>query len=664
MQGWRMARTACPLDCPDTCSLEVAVEDGRITRIDAAPGNPFTAGFICAKVRRHDRRVHAPERVHTPLIRTGPKGAAEFRETSWDEALDLVADRVRRALDVDGPEAVVPYLYNSSAGVLARGGLSVDLWERLGAVDVEATICASTADAAWAQVYGTMPSADPFDLDHGRMILVWGANPGISNTHLLPLLDRARARGATLAVVDPRRTATVRRADLHLAPLPGTDVVVALAMAHHLERAGLLDRAVLDAHATGVEAYLAAAAEWSPERAAPVAGVAAGAIVELAEAYATTRPALLRVGWGLERNRNGGSGLLAVLALPLLAGQVGVPGSGVVASLDSPVRRPRAGLRQPDGTPAALPERTVLNMNRIGAALVDGDGGARPTVLFVQGANPAVTAPDQLAVLAGLAREDLFCVVHDQVLTDTACFADVVLPAPTHFEVTDLAPSYGTHTLQRVEPVIARVGESRTNDEVAAALAVRLGLPAEPFDPDPERLLPAAVASGEPPTSEDPVRITAEPGTRVAFRDVFPDHEGGRARLHDPASELPLPRYRPPADDRWSLVLVSPASSRTVNSLFGELDASPAVLALHPDDAIGRGILDGQRVRVFDDRVSIEVPCRLDTDLRPGVCSLPKGLWRRRVEAGLTANAFAPATLSDLGGGACFNDARVEVAPA
>ena len=650
-----MTVTACPLDCPDTCAIDVTVQDGRITRIDAAPGNPMTDGWICAKVRKHAQRVHGPDRVLTPLIRTGPKGSGQFRPGTWDEAIELTATAVERAMERHGPGSVVPYTYNSSVGKLADV-LSDRLWGRLGAAKVHHTICAATASQAYADVYGDMYCADPRDVVHSRMVVVWGANPVASHSHWAPLVQQAVKAGAELVVVDPRRTSFASRATTHLAVRPGTDVVLALAMACHLHEEGLLDVGFLDAHVDGVEEYLANAEPFTLARAEAECGVPAADIATFAERYATTRPSYLRMGWGLERNRNGGSGCRAVLALPLLCGHFGVLGSGVLTSTGkgAPVTMAAA---EPAGAPPALARRDV-NMNHLGALLCGEHADEAPvSVLVVMGANPAVMNPEQTKVLRGLERDDLFTVVHEQVLTDTAAYADVVLPATTHFEHDDVRASYGSYAFARIVAVIDRVGESRTNNEFIAALAVRLGQPAADFDADASRLLDRVVAPGHEAGGARELRAA---GATVGFRDVFPTHDGQRARLHDVEGELPLPQYRAVSSDH-PLTLVSPATSRTINSIFGEFNSLPAALHMAPADAAARGLADGERVRVFNDHAALELPIRLDAELRDGVCLIPKGLWRRSVDGGLTANALCPDTLSDLAGGACFNDARVSV---
>ena len=657
-------RTACPLDCPDACTLDVTVDDGRITAIDAAPigeGNPLTAGWICHKVKHHHRRVYAPERILTPLIRTGPKGSAEFRPAGWDEALDLVAEKMRSAVATDGPDSVVPYLYSSSAALFASGALTPMLFARMGAPDVIHTICANTAGLAKEQIFGGMLSADPLDLPHARLVVIWGANPNASNSHLLPLITEAKRNGAKVVVVDPRRTGVAGRADLHLPVIPGTDVALAYAVANILAETDRIDRGFCDAHATGVDEFLAAAAGWPVARAAQVCGVDPDAIRAFAELVATTKPAMLRMGWGPERNRNGGSCWLAPPALWVLAGHFGQLGSGVIYSTSSPL--PIDLDRLWDDDPAhpeatARPDRSEMNMNEVGA-IVGGEPGTWPTpikVLFIQGANPANTAVDQETMLRALGRDEVFTVVHEQVMTDTAEWADVVLPATTHFEAGDLVASYGSYTIQPMPAVIDRVGESRTNDEVAAGLSVRLGFTDAAFAMSTVELIALATTDG----GEIEPRVLRQPGMTVQFRDTFPTLPDGKARLHHPGSELPLPRFEP-LESEYPLTMISPASVRMVTSMFGEFNAPEAAVALHPLDAEARGVDDGALVNVTSRSGNLTLTARVDATLRPGVCSIPKGIWLRDFRDRRSVNVLVPRGSSDLGGGACFNDARVDV---
>ena len=469
-----------------------------------------------------------------------------------------MAARIGAALRDDGPASVLPYLYSSSAAVLASQALTPLLFARLGVPEVAHTICAATAGRAWDDTFGDMLSTDPLDVPTSRLVVVWGANPTVSNTHLLPLLTEAKANGARLVVIDPRRTGVAHRADLHLAVRPGTDVVLAYAVARLLEERGAVDEQFCADHASGVDEYLAAAREWPVGRAADVCGVAASQIEELAELVASVRPALLRIGWGPERNRNGGSSCRAILGLWVLAGHFGQRGSGIIASLGGgstlcAERVPLGPVPDVAGT---------VNMNRVGAILCGEEPGAPPArVLFIQGANPAATAPDQPTMLRGLSRDDLFTVVHEQVMTDTARYADVVLPATTHFEADDVADSYGSFVVQPVRAVIDRVGRE-PHERRGGCRAGRAAGPRRRG----VRSRPGAVAGSRLDRGRvDGVDVLRQPGETVQFVDTFPSFPDRRARLHDPDGELPLPRFRP-LDSRYPLTLISPATAKTINT--------------------------------------------------------------------------------------------------
>ncbi len=655
--GEVLVRTACPLDCPDACSLEVTLTLGRITKIDAAPidelSNPLTDGWICKKVKHHADRVYSPERIMTPLIRAGAKGSGEFLQASWDEALDLVAEKIKSAITNHGIDSVLPYLYNSSAPKLEANYLTPHLFDRLGAPEISHTICAATYGAAWDQMFGEMLSIDTLDVVDAKLVVVWGANPAVSGTHLLPLLAKVQKAGGKLVVIDPRVTGTASRADLHLAVRPGTDVVLAYALSNELSRTGKIANEFLDKNTTGSKEFLAAASKYSFEDASEICDVPLDKIRELFGLIANTKPAVLRMGYGPERNRNGGSSVLAVLGLWLIAGHFGTSGSGILASAGDGFSIDVHATWPKD---VARPAQRTLNMNHVGRVL-RGDVGAWPVkakVFVVQGANPAVTAVDQVGMLAGLANEEIFTVVHDQVMTDTAKFADVVLPATTHFEVHDLVGSYGSYTAQVIAPVIERVGESRTNNELATGLATRLGFGADEF-----RSSPQFIADRIADQKKHSLQLR-KVGTTVQFKDTWPTFADKRARLFVAESELPLPQFRI-ADKNYPLVLISPATSHTINSMFADTDPPRVALSMHPQDAAQRELSDAQRVIVRNDVASIEIDLVIDKTLRPGVCFMPKGLWLRATQTGLTANAFAPDELNDLASGACFNDARVEV---
>ncbi len=655
--------TACPLDCPDACTLTVTLRGGRLTKIDGSLKNEITRGYICAKVRHFARRVYGDDRLLHPAVRIGKKGNARFKRVSWDEALDLVAARMREARDEVGGEAILPLSYGGSNGWLTQDTTDAMLFRRLGASRLLRTVCAAPTGAANQGLYGKMPSTSYQDFPEARFILVWGVNPGVSGIHLMPYLNEARANGAMLAVIDPRATALARQADLHLAVRPGTDLVVALALHRHLFEEGFADQAFLAEHAEGADKLGERARPWTFDRAAEVSGVPASAIARLAELYARSTPALVKCGWGLERNRNGGSAAAAVLALPAVGGKFGVRGGGYSMSNSASWGIDRPWLAD------AEPATRAVNMNHVGRALRDLDSPPIK-VLFVYNCNPAVTLPDQRRVLDGLAREDLFTVVFDQVLTDTAQYADVVLPATTFLEHYDFAKGYGPMTLQLARPVLDPVGESRPNADVFAELLRKLDLTRE-GDPEDELELMLGVLAKMPARYGDELRerwvATAPYGGRpVQFVDVFPRTHDRRIHLCpellDREAPLGLYGYQPdPASDAYPLALISPASERTVSSTLGELARPVITLEVNPQDAETRGIEDGNRVRVFNALGEVRLRARVTPVVRAGTVSMPKGVWRRHTANGLTSNALVPDTLTDLGGGACFNDARVQV---
>ena len=662
--GRSTVETACPLDCPDTCSLAVSVERGRVTRIDGSHRQAATAGYICSKVRRFGDRVYGPDRLHHPGLRVGAKGEGRFRDVSWDEALDAVATQMRTVRARDGGEAILPVSYGGSNGLVTQDTADAQLFRRLGAARLARTVCAAPTTTAAAALYGRMPGVTYADYAHARLIIIWGANPSTTGIHLVPHVRAAAKAGAALVVIDPRRTPLAKQADIHLAVRPGTDVAVALAIHRYLFEEGHADTAFLNAHAHGADRLRARAAEWTMERAAGVADIDVNLLERVAELYVEATPAVIRCGWGLERNRNGGNAALAVLALPAVAGKFGVRGGGYSMSNSAAV-----DLADKPWIGAAEPQTRVVNMNHLGRALTGGDG-APVNLLFVYNCNPAATMPDQNRVMRGLARDDLFTVVFDQVLTDTARWADVVLPATTFLEHYDVAHSYGLGALQLVQPVIEAVGEARPNAEVFCELAGHIGIEVSPaLQSDPEALLHVAGALPDGVRDELLSHGFAEPpgaAAPVQFVDVFPRTTDGKIDLFPDALEQEAPeglyRFRAdPASDAYPLALVSPASDKSVTSTLGELRARWATLQIHPADAARRNLSTGDTARIFNAQGEIHCPVTLNAGVRPGVVSLPKGLWQKSTLNGSTANALVPDALTDLGGGACFNDARVEV---
>jgi anaerobic selenocysteine-containing dehydrogenase len=658
-----IVETACPLDCPDGCSLNVTVQDGRITAIDGSKANPITDGYICAKVRRFTERVYGPDRLLYPAVRKGPKGAgARFERVSWDDALNVIATRMREANKMWGGESILPYSYGGSNGLLTQDTGDATLFRRLGASRLARTVCAAPTGAANGALYGKMPSVTYEDYPEARLIIVWGVNPSASGIHMVPYLREAQSRGAKLVVIDPRTTALAKRADLHLALRPGTDLTVALAIHRHLFEGGFADRAFLDQHTHNADKLRERALPWTFERAAEEADVPVDLVRRLAEWYATASPALIRCGWGQERNRNGGNSSLAILALPAVGGKFCVRGGGYAMSNTEAWGIQRTWIGSPE------PSTRRINMNQLGRALTEDNLPIK--VLFVYNSNAAATSPDQRRILRGLEREDLFTVVFDQVMTDTAHYADVLLPATTFLEGYDIARAYGPIGLRLSRPVIEAVGEARCNADVFGELARLLGVN-EPSDPIGELEEMLDVFSKMPPTIGEALRdhgaaIPPHGGRPVQFLDVMPRTSDGKVDLFpatlDRESPAGLYTYRPdPATTEFPLALISPASERTISSTLSELPRPEVRLLMHPIDAAARHLDDGVAVRIYNALGEVRCNLQIGAWIRLGTVSLPKGLWRRHTANGFTANALVPDTLTDLGGGACFNDARVQV---
>lgn len=657
-------QTSCPLDCPDSCSLDVRLEAGRVKKLDGNHRNAVTRGFICAKVRRFAEHVYGEDRLRSPMRRIGAKGEGRFEAISWPEALGEIAGRLDRIRRDHGGEAILPFSYGGSNGSLSQDTLDARLFRRLGASQLARTVCAAATTAAISGLYGRMPGIGYEDFPAARLIVVWGANPSASGIHLVPFIVEARNRGAKLVVVDPRRTALAAQADLHLPIRPGTDLPLALAVLRRLFEEGGADQAFLAAHATGAETLRRRAAPWTPDAAAEVCGVPAESIDHLSRLYADTSPAVIRCGWGQERNRNGGSATAAILALPAVGGKFGVRGGGYMASNSAAFSfDAERVINEPPST------TRVLNMNRLGRQLLE----AEPPIhgLFVYNANPVATLPRQDLVCRGLERTDLFTVVFEQVMTDTALYADILLPATTFLEHEDLRKGYGAYALQKVRPVIEPVGEARSNPQVFEALIEALGLerPGDVSAADlPANLIGRDGLSGEQRRQLEEHGL-CEPsfGRRpVQMVDVVPGTDDGKIHLVPEQLEKESPgglyHYRPdPRTDELPLALLSPATGKTISSSLGQLRRDSIALEMSPEDAAARGLAGGDAVRIWNQYGEVRCPLRIDRSLRPGVAVLPKGLWRRQTGGGTTGNVLVPDSYTDLGGGACFNDARVEV---
>lgn len=661
--------SACPLDCPDLCSLDVTVDQGRVVRVEGAHRSPVTDGVICGKVRKIADHLYGKDRVLTPLLRRGAKGADQWRAIEWSEAIGIIAERLRDIRDRSGGQAILPYNYGGSNGWLTEGGMATRFFRRLGASSLDRTFCAAATTAATRGLYGKMPGVAFEDFVHAKLIVLWGVNPSATSIHLVPILERARENGAKLVVVDPRATPLARRADLHLAVRPGTDLPVALAVINALFQRGLADRAFLAAHTTGAEELERRAAAWSLEAAAAEAQLPVAELERFVELYAAETPAVIRCGWGIERNRNGGSAVAAVLALPAVAGKFGVRGGGFTLSNGDA----NWGISAEAGVAAAEPGTRVINMSQIATALATVKEPAIEA-LFVYNCNPVATAPNQAALIEQLRRDDLFVVVHEQVMTDTAMLADLVLPATAFLEHRELRRGYGTMRMYDSPAVAAPPGQARSNNQLFGALIEQMAL-SRPEDPATEEAIVDAIFQGAPSGAAlrrqlDEHGVAVPPSGEVPpvlFADAFPGTPDRRIHLVPPALDeqaAGLYQYKPePGTREFPLALISPALATQISSTFGQLREKPAEIEISAEDAAARGITSGAAVRVWNQLGEVRCVAKVESTLRPGVLVLAKGFWRKHTANGHTANALIPETLADLGGQAAYNDARVEIAP-
>lgn len=654
------------MDCPDTCSLEVDVADGRVIAIRGSHENPTTAGFICSKVANYHRRVYSPERLLYPMKRTGPKGSGQFERITWEDALNTIASKFQAIVREFGGEAILPYSYGGSNGLLAQDTSDKAFFAKLGASQLARTVCAAPTGAVALEMYGKMPGVAFEDYPKANLILIWGANPKASNIHLIPFLKKAKENGAKIVLIDPRLNFSEREFDLHLPVYPGTDLALALSMIRYFHKNRLLDEAFLERHTRGVEVLLRAAEVYTFENAAAISHVPAERIEKLARLYVESASAVIRVGWGLERNQNGGRAVAAILALPSLLGKFGRAGAGYTLSNSSAARVNDNEFV--DSEPWAT---RVINMNLLGKYLLE-ENNPPLQGLFVYNSNPAATTPNQNAVLQGLMRDDLFTVVFEQVMTDTALLADILLPAVTFLEQEELKKSYGAYVFQYLAPVIERIGESRPNEEVFAMLGRAMGWNDQAFQETTDDYLRRAAGAvkglGRSLSLE---RLRTErlmqfdfPGPHpVQFQTVFPRTEDGKVNFA-PAilGSSPYELLKDQNDPAYPLALISPATNKTISSTLGEYNFPELHVVMNSLDAGARGLQDGAFVRVYNNYGEVHCRLKIQDRVSAGVVVIPKGAWRRSSRNGKTATALAPDTLGTAGG-ACFNDARVEVSP-
>jgi anaerobic selenocysteine-containing dehydrogenase len=656
----RVVRGACPHDCPDTCAMHTTVEDGRAVKVAGDPDHPITVGFLCGKVSNYLDRVYSEDRILHPLVRDD--GA--FRRASWDEALDRIAAGLTRAREEFGGESILPYSYMGTQGLIQGNTMSARVMNALGASALERTICATAGYTGTAMTHGISPEVDPEEWPHARHVLIWGWNPLSTAPHLWRKLLDARRNGARLVVVDPFRSRTARVADEHLRPLPGTDAALAIGMMRAVVDAGLQDDEWCRAHADGYEEMVAELARFPVEHWAGLCGVPAEDVARAGREFASTRPALLRLGVGAQRHMGAPAAYATIASLPALTGAWRDRGGGCsYIPLATAAAVSSYPLEREDLRPG--PVRTI-NMSQLGTALTDPAMDPPIKALVCWSSNPAAIAPDQARVLEGLRRDDLFTVVLEQFMTDTAAHADVVLPSTTQLEHLDLVFSWGHHYLTWNEPAIEPLGEAKPNTEAFRLIAARLGLDDPCFRESDAELLDAALAGFD----EGELRTRGWHKIDLGQGPV-PHAEGGfgtetgRVTLHAD--------YEPPAEvadaalsERFPLAMITPKTHLFLNSTFAnqrrQRSAQPVPsVVLHPDDAAARGVDDGNEVRVFNARGSFVCAARVSDDARAGVVVAPMGWWNSDYRDGLSGQATTSQRLTELGNAPTFNDNRVEV---
>ncbi|MDB5957158.1 molybdopterin oxidoreductase family protein [Ramlibacter sp.] len=674
----RQVRGACPHDCPDTCALLTTVQDGVALRVQGNPAHGPTAGVLCNKVAHYAERTYHPERLLQPMRRVGPKGSGQFTPVSWDEALDAIAARLG-AIAARAPQAILPYSYCGTMGLVQGESMAGRFFHRLGASLLDRTICSSAGGEGLVQTLGGKVGMKVEFFAEAKLIIIWGSNSITSNLHFWRIAQEAKRNGARLVCIDPRRSETAEKCHDHVQLLPGTDAALALALMHELIAHDWLDHDYIAQHTVGWEGLRERALRWTPERAAAVCGIPAQQIRELARAYGTTRPAAIRLNYGMQRVRGGGNATRAVASLPALTGAWRHRAGGVLLSSSGFYPADRAALQRPDLLAGQRPR--TINMVTIGDDLLRPASpafGPAIEAVLVYNSNPVAVAPESGKVVRGFAREDLFTVVIEQFRTDSADYADYLLPATTQLEHWDIHPSYGHTDVLLNRPAIAPVGQARSNTDVFRALAARMGFTDPCFAESDESLcrlafgdrvdfelllqqgfaslaLPdAPFAAGGFPTPSGRCEFFSERLARQGL-DGLPDHVPN----HEVAG----------SSARYPLAMISPPARNFLNSTFvnvqslRDIEGEP-VLELHADDAAARGIRDAQVVRVFNDRGEYVCKASISPRARPGVVNGLGIWWRKLGIAGTNVNELTSQKLTDLGRAPVFYDCLVEVRPA
>jgi anaerobic selenocysteine-containing dehydrogenase len=708
-----MARTtvvgACPHDCPDTCSILTTVEDGKAIAVRGNPDHPFTRGRLCVKVNNYEERVYSDKRVLYPLKRVGSKGSRQFQRISWEEAIETIATRWKSIIAKDGAQAILPYSYLGTQGIINGLNVGDPLFNKLGATVAERTFCDSGSCTAYMMTIGATPGVDPESFVHSKYIILWACNTLGTNSHHWPFIEQAKKAGAKLVVIDPVRTRTARLADWHIPIRPGTDAALALAMMHVIIKENLVDREYIDKYTLGYDELAERVSTYTPEFAAQETGIPVEDIVKLAREYATTPPSVVRIGVAVERHAGGGQTVRAIACLPGLIGAWKHVGGGLLQLPIWAFPVKWEVLMRPDLQPEKM---RVLNSWRLGPALT-GELGFDPPIksLFVYNANPLAMVTEQAKLEKGLEREDLFTVVSEHFLTDTAKYADIVLPATTQLEQKDIMFSWGHLYLSYNNPAIEPLGEAVPNTELFRRLAKAMGIADPSFFRSDDEMIEASLDWTNPvlqgitledvkakgyarlsmPSPDDwaPHREGNFPTTtgKCEFKStitgggnfVVPLFRQGYNGDQDGTPVDPLPHYIPPNEnpqttpalaERYPLSLITPKSHAFLNSNYGNLPAQTAqageeqAVILHPDDAEQRGIVAGTPIRVFNDRGSFEAFATISPDVMPGVVMAPSGYWHRSNRKGATVHALTPPAYADLGRAPTFSDLLVQVGKA
>ncbi len=689
----QMVRGVCPHDCPDTCALQITVKDGVALTVKGDPDHPTTAGVLCTKVSRYTERTYHAERLLQPLKRIGAKGSGQFQTISWDEALQTIAERLQ-AIAARNPLAILPYSYAGTMGLLQGESMAQRFFNRLGASFLDRTICASAGGAGLKYTLGERLGTDTEQTQNARLILIWGGNPIASNLHFWMRVQEAKRQGAKIIAIDPYRSLTAEKCHQHIAILPGTDAALALGMMHVLIAEDLLDHDYIREHTLGFADLAERVKTWTPEKVAQICGIDAQTVQQLARDYGTCaqrgEATFIRLNYGMQRSHGGGMAVRNIACLPALVGAWRHAAGGVQLSLSDAFAKNTAYLQRPDLFPANLPRRTI-NMSSIGEALLhagDASFGPKVEALIVYNSNPVAVAPDSAQVAAGFAREDLFTVVLEHFQTDTADYADIVLPATTQLEHLDVHTTYGHQYMMANNPAIAALGAAKPNTEIFRLLAKAMGFSEDCFNESDETMASQAFDTSKPRGAGFDWQALKQQGWRKVNLPAAPYAQGGFATpsgkcefysqtMADDGYD-PLPDYIAPYESvasnpqlaqQYPLAMISPPARNFLNSSFvnvkslRDTEGEPH-LDIHPEDAAQRKIADGDMVRIFNQRGSFIAKARVTDKARPGLVVGLSIWWKKFARDGKNVNEVTSQRLTDMGGGPTFYDVLVEVEPA